>query len=249
MSHTLFKRLDKYLVDAGMAASRTRAQALIQGGKVKMNGVVITSPAAPCSEDFNVELIGEDHPWVGRGGIKLDHGLDFFRVHVEDRVAIDIGASTGGFTDVLIQRGARQVYAVDLGSGQLDQKLRNDGRVIVMENTDCRTLTPAQFSIPFDLIVSDVSFMSLTKALEKVVDIARYGTELIALIKPQFEVGPEKLNKKGLVRDQESIQKSCDDVSAWLEGKKWTVKKIIDSPITSSAGNKEFLVFAYKGGR
>ncbi len=249
MTHTVFMRLDKYLVEKGLAASRTRAQSLIHSGKVTLNGVVMTSPATPCTEDFKIEVNGNDYPWVGRGGIKLDHGLDAYRIHVENRVAIDVGASTGGFTDVLLQRNVKQVYAVDIGSGHLDQKIRNDPRVIVMEKTDSRMLTPGHFSTPYDLIVSDVSDVSLTEALDKVVDIARFGTELIALIKPQFEVEPQKVTRNGVVKDLTAIEGACEKISGWLQGKGWVVKKLTESPITSGSGNKEFLIFAYKGGR
>lgn len=246
---TIFTRLDKMLVEKGLAASRTRAQTLIQDGKVTLNGVVMTSPATPCTDEFKIEVKGNDYPWVGRGGIKLAYGIDAFRVHIENRVAVDIGASTGGFTDVLLHKNVQQVYAVDISPSQLHDKIQKDSRVIVIDKTDARSLTPAHFSIPFDLIVSDVSHISLRDALDKAIQIARYGTELLALIKPQYEVGPEKLTRQGVVRDEAARQQSCDDVCAWLQEKGWFVKKPVESPITSSAGNREYIVFAYKGGR
>lgn len=247
MSVTVFKNLDTHMVDCGLAASRTRAQDMIADGKVKVNGVLATSGAWPVTPDMKIELVGHDHPWVSRDGIKLDAAIDFYRVHVAGRAAVDIGAGTGAFTDVLLARGAAQVYAIDNTPGQLHDRIKADGRVIVMDQHDVKTLTARSFVTPFDLVVCDVSLMPIVEALEPINAIAGYGTEMIALIKPQFEVGPEKLDRRGVVKDAAVVEKACADVCAWMNARGWVTKKLFESPILSSTGNREFFVFGYKG--
>jgi 23S rRNA (cytidine1920-2'-O)/16S rRNA (cytidine1409-2'-O)-methyltransferase len=187
---------------------------------------------------------GRDHPWVSRGGIKLAHALDHFGWDVAGAVAIDVGSSTGGFTDVLLTKGAARVYAVDSGTNQLAWKLRQDPRVIVHERTNARQLTAAEIPEPADLIVCDASFISLAKVLETPLSFAAAAARLVALIKPQFEAGRTEVGKGGVVRDPEVHARVCAEAVAWIEGKGWTVEGVVPSPITGPEGNVEFLLAA-----
>jgi 23S rRNA (cytidine1920-2'-O)/16S rRNA (cytidine1409-2'-O)-methyltransferase len=237
-------RLDQLLVDRGLAESRTRAQALIMAGLVMVGDRKADKAGQQVADDCEIELKGKDHPWVSRGGIKLDHALTEFAIDVTGMTAIDVGSSTGGFTDVLLTKGAARVYAVDSGTNQLAWKLREDDRVIVHEQTSARILTAGHIPEAIDIIVCDASFISLAKVLERPMTFAKPGGQLIALIKPQFEAGREEVGKGGVVRDQLIHKRVCEKVSAWLEGAGWIVNGLTTSPITGPKGNIEFLVWA-----
>ena len=189
---------------------------------------------------------GTDHPWVSRGGIKLDHGLSHFGIDPSGLIALDIGASTGGFTDVLCQRGARRVYAVDVGYGQLDVRLRDDGRVAVLERTNARYLTQTQVPEPVDLIVCDASFIGLRTILPAPIALAGPGARLIALIKPQFEAGRGRVGKGGIVRDPAVHAEVCETIRDWLTAERWPVIGLTESPIKGRDGNTEFLIAAHR---
>jgi 23S rRNA (cytidine1920-2'-O)/16S rRNA (cytidine1409-2'-O)-methyltransferase len=239
------QRADQLLVDRGLADSRTRAQALIRAGRVFAGERRVDKPGEALSADAALDLRGLDHPWVSRGGVKLAHGLDHFGLDPAGRVALDVGASTGGFTDVLLHRGAKRVYAVDVGYGQLAWSLRNDPRVVVLEKTNARALTTAEVPEPVDAIVCDASFISLRTVLPAALALAVPDAWLIALIKPQFEAGRDQVGKGGVVRDPAVHAAVCDAIRAWLGGLPgWSVLGIAESPITGPKGNKEFLIAA-----
>jgi 23S rRNA (cytidine1920-2'-O)/16S rRNA (cytidine1409-2'-O)-methyltransferase len=199
-------------------------------------------------EDASLEVRAKDHPWVSRGGIKLDHGLNHFGFDVTDAVALDVGSSTGGFTDVLLSRGAAKVYAIDVGTNQLAWKLRQDPRVLVHEQTNARNLTHDVVPEPVDVVVCDASFIGLAKVLDAPLKLARPGALLVALVKPQFEAGRAEVGKGGVVRDPHVHRRVCDDARTWVEGEGWRVLDVIESPITGPEGNKEFLLGAIKHG-
>jgi 23S rRNA (cytidine1920-2'-O)/16S rRNA (cytidine1409-2'-O)-methyltransferase len=238
-------RADQLITDRGLAESRTRAQALIMAGLAFAGDRRIDKPGQLLAEDAAIDIRGRDHPWVSRGGIKLAHGLDHFGWDVAGLVAIDVGSSTGGFTDVLLSRGASRVYAVDSGTNQLAWKLRQDDRVIVHEQTSARVLTEAHIPEPVDLIVCDASFIGLAKVLEVPLRFARPGARLMALIKPQFEAGREEVGKGGVVRDPAIRTRVCGEVAAWLTATGWHVEGVVESPITGPEGNVEFLIAAH----
>lgn len=237
-------RADQMLVDRGLAESRTRAQALIMAGLVFAGDRKIDKPGQQFPDDAVLDVRGRDHPWVSRGGIKLAHGLDHFGWDVTGAVAIDVGSSTGGFTDVLLTRGAARVYAVDSGTNQLAWKLRQDARVIVHEQTSARILTAAHIPEPVDLIVCDASFIGLAKVLDVPMGFARDDARLLALVKPQFEAGREEVGKGGVVRDPAIHARVCAEVSAWVDSRGWHVEGVVESPITGPEGNVEFLLAA-----
>ena len=239
-------RADQLLVDRGLAESRSKAQALILAGLVYAGQRKVEKAGQPLAADAALEVRGRDHPWVSRGGIKLAHGLDHFGWDVTDAVALDVGSSTGGFTDVLLQRGAARVFAIDVGTNQLAWKLRQDPRVIVHERTNARYLTGEIVTEPVDLIVCDASFIGLAKVLDTALDLARPGARLLALIKPQFEADRHEIGKGGVVRDPAVHDRVCAAVAAWLGGRGWRVAGIVPSPITGPEGNVEFLIGAEK---
>ena len=239
------QRIDQLLVERGLAESRTRAQALIMAGLVFVGERKVAKPGEQVAADAAIAVRGRDHPWVSRGGIKLAHGLDHFDWDVTGAVAIDVGSSTGGFTDVLLSRGAARVYAVDSGTNQLAWKLRQDDRVIVHEQTSARILTEAHIPGPVDLVVCDASFIGLAKVLEVPLRFARPGARLLALIKPQFEAGRGEVGKGGVVRDPAVHARVCDEVAAWLNDIGWSVDGVTQSPITGPEGNVEFLIGAH----
>ncbi|KKW91149.1 TlyA family RNA methyltransferase [Sphingobium chungbukense] len=241
-------RADQLLVDNGLAESRARAQALILAGLVFLGDRKIDKAGQQVAADAELEVKGRDHPWVSRGGIKLAHALETFQIDVTGVVAIDVGSSTGGFTDVLLTNGAARVYAVDSGTNQLAWKLRSDSRVIVHEQTSARILTADHIPEPVDVIVCDASFISLAKVLDRPLSFARPGARLIALIKPQFEAGREEVGKGGVVRDPAIHERVCNEARDWAVSKGWRVEGIIPSPITGPQGNVEFLLFAIFGG-
>jgi 23S rRNA (cytidine1920-2'-O)/16S rRNA (cytidine1409-2'-O)-methyltransferase len=236
------------LVDRGLVESRTRAQALIMAGLVFSNEQRLDKAGLKVAEDLALELRGQDHPWVSRGGLKLDHALTHFNIDVTGAIALDVGASTGGFTDVLLTRGAAKVYAVDVGHGQLAWKLRNDPRVVVMEKTNARHLDGALVADPVDIIVCDASFIGLSVVLPAAMALAKDGAYLVALIKPQFEVGRDRVGKKGVVSDPALHQEVRDRISNWIATTPgWNVLGITQSPIKGPEGNIEFLIGARKG--
>ena len=200
------------------------------------------------AEDAVLEVRGKDHPWVSRGGIKLDHGLAHFGFDVTGAVALDVGSSTGGFTDVLLSRGAAKVYAVDVGTNQLAWKLRQDPRVVVHERTNARMLDASIIREPIDIVVCDASFISLAKVLEAPLKLAKAGAQMVALIKPQFEAGREEVGKGGVVRDPQVHERVCAEAKGWVESRGWTVLGVTPSPITGPEGNVEFLLGAVKNG-
>ncbi len=239
-------RLDQLLVMRGLAESRTRAQALVMAGHVRIGEKKADKAGQQVPEDADISVTGKDHPWVSRGGIKLAHALDEFGIHVEGMTAIDVGSSTGGFTDVLLTNGAARVYAVDSGTNQLAWRLRQDARVIVHEQTSARILTAEHIPEAADIIVCDASFIGLAKVLERPLSFAREGAQLVALIKPQFEAGREEVGKGGVVRDAAVHMRVCEEVKAWLEQSGWQVSGLTTSPITGPQGNVEFLIWAVK---
>ncbi|KQU61933.1 hemolysin [Sphingomonas sp. Leaf339] len=240
-------RADQMLVDRGLVESRARAQALIMAGLVFAGDRKIDKPGQQLADDILLDVRGRDHPWVSRGGIKLAHGLDHFGWDVTDAVAIDVGSSTGGFTDVMLQRGAARVYAIDSGTNQLAWKLRQDDRVVVHEQTSARIVTAAHIPEPIDLIVCDASFIGLTKVLERPLSFAGPKARLCALIKPQFEAGREEVGKGGVVRDPAVHTRVCEAVTDWLTEQGWHVIGVVPSPITGPEGNIEFLIGAIRG--
>jgi 23S rRNA (cytidine1920-2'-O)/16S rRNA (cytidine1409-2'-O)-methyltransferase len=239
-------RADQLLVAQGLAESRTRAQALILSGNVFAGDRRIAKAGDLLPEDAALSVKGRDHPWVSRGGIKLAHGLDHFGFAVNGTIALDVGSSTGGFTDVLLSRGAARVYAVDVGTNQLAWKLRSDERVIVHEQTNARDLSVAIVPEPVDIVVCDASFIGLAKVLDAALDLAGAGARLVALVKPQFEAGREEVGKGGVVRDPAVHQRVCDEAAAWVASKGWRVLGVDQSPITGPEGNVEFLLGAIK---
>ena len=240
------QRVDQMLVDRGLAESRTRAQALVMAGLVFAGERKVDKPGQAMAADVVLEVRGRDHPWVSRGGIKLAHGLDHFAWEVGGAVAMDVGSSTGGFTDVLLTRGAARVYAVDSGTNQLAWKLRQDERVVVHEQTSARILTAAHVPEPIDLVVCDASFIGLAKVLEVPLSFVRAGGRAMALIKPQFEAGRAEVGKGGVVRDEAVRARVCDEVAAWFAAGGWRVEGVVESPITGPEGNVEYLIAAHR---
>ena len=241
------ERADRLLVARDLAESRARAQALILAGRVFSGETRIDKAGQTLAEDAPLELRGRDHPWVSRGGLKLVQGLDHFAIDPTGLACLDVGASTGGFTDVLLNRGAAKVYAVDVGHGQLAWKLRNDPRVVVLERTNARYLTRAEVPEPVELIVCDASFIGLETLLPAALALAAAEARLIALIKPQFEVGKGQVGKGGVVRDAELHAQVCARIEAWLGAREgWRVLGVTESPILGPEGNKEFLIAAVR---
>jgi 23S rRNA (cytidine1920-2'-O)/16S rRNA (cytidine1409-2'-O)-methyltransferase len=240
-------RADQLLVDRGLVESRTRAQALILAGVVFSGEKKIEKAGQALKADAALEVRGRDHPWVSRGGIKLAHGLEHFGWGVTGAIAIDVGSSTGGFTDVLLTKGAAKVFAVDSGTNQLAWKLRQDDRVVVLEQTNARHLTAEQIPESVDLIVCDASFISLGKVLATPLGFAKSGARLLALIKPQFEAGRDEVGKGGVIRDPIVHQRVCAEVEAWVTSQGWKSLGITPSPITGPEGNVEFLIAAMHG--
>ncbi len=237
-------RPDQLLVERGLVESRARAQALILAGLVWSGDKKIEKAGQAIAADAPLTVKGRDHPWVSRGGIKLAHGLDHFGWDVTGCTAIDVGSSTGGFTDVLLSRGVPRVFAVDSGTNQLAWKLRQDPRVVVLEQTSARILTSAHITQSVDMIVCDASFIGLAKVLERPMSFAAPGARLLALIKPQFEAGRDEVGKGGVVRDVAIHARVCEEVENWLRQSGWVVEGIVQSPITGPEGNVEFLIAA-----
>jgi len=242
------RRLDQLLQERGLADSRSRAQALIMAGLVFSGDRRLDKPGLPVAADCALELRGQDHPYVSRGGVKLAHALDVFGLDPTGMTALDIGASTGGFTDVLLRRGATRVFAVDVGHGQLAWKLRQDPRVVVMEKTNARALAPSSLAEPVDLVVCDASFIGLEVILPAPLALTKPCAWLVALIKPQFEVGKDRVGKGGVVRDAELHREVCARIGDWLAAQPgWRLLGLSESPLTGADGNVEFLIGAAKG--
>jgi 23S rRNA (cytidine1920-2'-O)/16S rRNA (cytidine1409-2'-O)-methyltransferase len=241
------ERVDKLLVDRGLVETRAKAQALILAGLVYSDTKRIAKAGDQIRLDAPLNVKGQDHPWVSRGGLKLAKGIVAFSLPVKDLIAADIGASTGGFTDVLLANGAAKVYAVDVGHGQLAWKLRQDPRVVVLEKTNARHLTPEQIPDPLDIVVCDASFIGLETVLPAALALTKPQAWAVALIKPQFEVGRENIGKGGVVRDPLLHEQVCARIEAWFGRQPgWTVLGIVESPILGPEGNKEFLIAARK---
>ncbi|HEY0164353.1 MAG TPA: TlyA family RNA methyltransferase [Sphingomicrobium sp.] len=239
-------RADQLLVARELAESRTKAQALILAGAVFSGEKRVAKAGDMLAEDAPLEVRGRDHPWVSRGGVKLDHGLTHFAFDVTGAVALDVGSSTGGFTDVLLTRGAAKVYAIDVGTNQLAWKLRQDPRVIVHEQTNARYLTSETVPEPVDVVVCDASFIALSKVLGAALGLAKAGARLVALIKPQFEAGRDEVGKGGVVRDPAVHRRVCVEAAEWVASLGWSVLGVTESPITGPEGNVEFLLGAIK---
>lgn len=240
-------RLDQLLVERGLVESRSRAQALIMAGNVYSDTKRLDKAGQQVKDDIHIEIKGQDHPWVSRGGLKLEKGLAHFDIDPTGFTCIDVGASTGGFTDVLLTNGADKVYAVDVGQGQLAWKLRSDERVVVMEKTNARHLTAEDIPEAVDMVVCDASFIGLETVLPAALGFVKPGGHVIALIKPQFEVGKGRVGKGGVVREPELHQEVCDRIESWLNDLDgWSVFGITESPIKGPEGNVEFLIGASK---
>lgn len=237
------RRLDQLLVERGLFESRAKAQAAITAGRVRVDGQVAAKPGMLVDPEALVEA-EPAHRWVGRGAIKLDHALTVWPVPVQGRVAVDVGASTGGFTEVLLERGAARVYAVDVGRGQLHPRVAADPRVVSLEGQDARRLDRTLMPEPVELVVCDASFIGLAKVLPAALALTAPGADLVTLLKPQFEVGPERVGKGGLVRDPAARAEAVAAVRDWLEGQGWTVRAETESPIAGGEGNVEFLLWA-----
>lgn len=239
-------RIDQLLVARGVFDSRARARAAIEARRVRADGRVVAKPSEKVAENAVIEAEAA-HPWVGRGALKLAHALDLWPVAIEGRVVLDVGASTGGFTEVCLDRGAAQVFAVDVGTGQLHPSVAADPRVVNLEKTDARHLTTALITETPSLIVCDASFISLSKVLPAALALAEPEADLITLVKPQFEAdGPKAVGKKGVVKDPVAHAAAVAGVREWLEESGWTVREVADSPITGGDGNVEFLLWARK---
>jgi 23S rRNA (cytidine1920-2'-O)/16S rRNA (cytidine1409-2'-O)-methyltransferase len=238
------ERLDKLLVDRGLVASRERARALIMSGVVLVDGHPQTKPGTMLDPAVEIALREQDHPYVSRGALKLVKGLDTFGIDPANKTALDIGASTGGFTDVLLRRGAAKVYAIDVGYGQLAWSLRQDPRVVVLERENVRNMDLSLVPEPCDLAVIDVSFISLTLVLPRIAELLRppAGKPIIALVKPQFEVGREQVGKGGVVRDEAVRRSAVDKVREWANTNRFVAGEDVESPITGPAGNVEYLL-------
>jgi 23S rRNA (cytidine1920-2'-O)/16S rRNA (cytidine1409-2'-O)-methyltransferase len=242
------RRIDQLLVDRGLAESRAKAQALVMAGLVTASGRRIEKPGTALAADTELTETGRDHPWVSRGGLKLAFALERFAIDACGAVALDVGASTGGFTDVLLAHGARLVHAVDVGRAQLAWKLRQDPRVIVHEGLNARYLTRAEIAEPLDLITCDASFIGLATVLPAPLALTTERAALVALIKPQFEAGPGEVGKGGVVRDPAVHRAVCQRVSSWVAAQPgWSVVDVVESPVQGPAGNREFLLHARRG--
>ena len=236
------QRLDVALVERNLVDSRAKAQSLVMARRILVNGQHVDKAGAPVTEEDELAIEELEHPWVGRGGMKLAHAVEQLQLDVRDKTCADVGASTGGFTDVLLKKGARKVYAIDVGHGQLDVSLRNDPRVVNREKVNARYLTAESFDEPIDFVSIDVSFISLKLILPAVATFL--SGELVALIKPQFEVGKHEVGKGGIVRDEAKRQWAVDSVVAAARELGFAVRTVIESPIKGAEGNVEFLMHA-----
>ena len=239
-------RQDVLLVQRGIAESREKGQAMILAGQVLVNDRKVDKAGTLVPEDADIRILGDQLPYVGRGGLKLEAALREFKIDVTGKTCLDVGASTGGFTDCLLQHGCKKVFAVDVGYGQMAWKLRQDQRVVLIERTNIREISPSLILEPIDIVVIDVSFISLEKVIPSVLQFLASNAQLIALIKPQFEVGREQVGKGGIVRDEAARSAAVDRIVAFVSGQGFEVKGVIPSPITGQDGNVEFLIHAVK---
>ena len=243
------QRIDLLLVERDLADNRTRAQAAIMAGQVFSGERRMEKAGDTLPIDAPLEVRGPKHPWVSRGALKLVHALDHFKIDPSNLTCLDVGASTGGFTEVLLEHGAKCVVAVDVGRGQLAWKLREDSRVVVLEGRNARSLTETDMPAPVDMIGCDASFIGLEKILAAPLSLAAPRCNLVALVKPQFQLSREAVGKGGIVRDPARRAEACEFVRTWLATQAgWTVDGIVESPITGAKGNKEFLIAAHRGG-
>ncbi len=238
-------RADVFLVEMGYAASRTEARHAIEAGKVRIDGVLLAKASQPVPEDAEI-IYSPAHAYVSRGALKLAAALARFRLSPADAVCLDIGASTGGFTQLLLERGATRVYAVDVGRGQLHASLRDDRRIVLIEGCNARDLAPDRIVEPVDAVVADVSFISLKLALPTALGLAKKGAWLVALVKPQFEVGRAKIGKGGIVRDASARETALREIAEWLTSLGWAVEDMMESPLVGGSGNREYLLAACK---
>ncbi|MFN3778397.1 MAG: TlyA family RNA methyltransferase [Brevundimonas aurantiaca] len=239
-------RIDQLLVARGLFDTRSRARAAIEAGRVKADGRVVAKPSEQIAEEAEIEA-EPAHRWVGRGALKLDHALTVWPVAIEGRVVLDVGASTGGFTEVCLERGAAKVFAVDVGFGQMHDRVAADPRVVNLERTDARDLTRDLIPEAPSVIVCDASFISLSKVLPAALDLAAPGADLVTLVKPQFEADGPGAGKKGVVKDPAAHAAAVERVREWLEAMGWVVQAVTESPITGGDGNVEFLLWAKRG--
>ena len=239
------RRLDNLLLERGIVQSRERAKGLILSGDVRGNGNPVNKAGTRIDENAEIEIT-KDIPYVSRGGLKLEKAIKEFNINVKDKVAIDVGASTGGFTDCLIQYGAKKVYAVDVGYGQLAWKLRNDPRVVIIERKNVRYIKPSDIGEPVDIATIDVSFISLKLVLPVVKNLLKENGEIIALIKPQFEVGKGEVGKGGIVKDEEKHKKVISEIKSFAIDSGFKVLNVTKSPIAGQKGNVEFLIYLQK---
>jgi 23S rRNA (cytidine1920-2'-O)/16S rRNA (cytidine1409-2'-O)-methyltransferase len=242
------KRADILLVEKGLVESRQKAQALIMDKKAIAGDKLIEKPGQLLAEDVPLRVKDKEHSWVSRGGMKLEGAVKEFQLDVKDKIAVDIGASTGGFTDVLLHYGAQKVYAIDVGHSQLAWKIRDDDRVVVHEKCNARHLTTEHVPEEFQILVCDASFISLKKVLANAMEMAPIGCQMIALIKPQFEADRDQIGKKGVVKDPAVHEAICEDIKAWVIASGWVFKGLKPSPIKGPEGNIEFLIWAIKVG-
>jgi 23S rRNA (cytidine1920-2'-O)/16S rRNA (cytidine1409-2'-O)-methyltransferase len=240
------ERIDKVLFERGLVASRERARALIMEGKVLVGGHPVTKAGEMVAVDAEIGIKGEDIPYVSRGGLKLEAALSHFEISVCDRIAIDVGSSTGGFTDVMLQNGACKVYCIDVGYGQLAWKLRQDPRVVLLERTNIRSLEKKRVPDEIDIATIDVSFISLSKVVPTVIEFMKSGGDIVALIKPQFEVGKGEVGKGGIVKDEVKRVAAVERVKGEFESLGLFVKGVIESPILGQKGNVEYLIYCIK---
>jgi 23S rRNA (cytidine1920-2'-O)/16S rRNA (cytidine1409-2'-O)-methyltransferase len=236
-------RLDKIIVEKGLAPSRERAQALIMEGKVFVNGMPVSKAGTLVDENVSIELRGEDIPYVSRGGLKLEAAINYFNISLKDKIAMDVGASTGGFTDCMLQNGAKKIYCIDVGYGQLAWKLRQDPRIVLIERTNIRYLERKKVPDEIAIAAIDASFISLLKVVPPVLEFLKEDGEIIALIKPQFEVGKGEVDKGGIVKDEGKRRRAVERVREGLESLGLETIGIIQSPIAGQKGNIEFLIY------
>ncbi|MBE9504518.1 MAG: TlyA family RNA methyltransferase [Proteobacteria bacterium] len=240
------ERIDKLLFNKGLVQSREKAKALIMAGQIIVNDNRVDKAGTLVPVDSDIRIRGEQMPFVSRGGLKLEHAIQHFNINVGGKVAIDVGASTGGFTDCLLQRDIQKVYAIDVGYGQMDLKVKNDPRVTSIERTNIRDLPPEGIPEKADLAVIDVSFISLTKVLRHILPLLKEEAEIVALIKPQFEVGKGEVGKGGIVKDPDKVDQVIDDIICFIKQLGLTTKGTIESPILGAKGNREILIYIKK---
>jgi len=241
------QRLDQLLVDRGLVKNKSRAQAIVMAGLVSSNSIKLEKPGQHVKINISLNVKGADHPWVSRGGVKLAHGLEFFKINPKNKVALDIGASTGGFSDVLLNGAAKKIFAVDVGYGQLAWKISQDERVTILDKTNARYLSREQVPDYIDLIVCDASFIGLEVILPAAMSLTARKACVVALIKPQFEVGRENVGRGGIVQDEKLHNSVINRLQNWIGSQKgWSVLGVTESPLKGKNGNKEFLIAAEK---